>query len=102
MLWLIVKYARENLLIVAVIGGLSMFLGKRWADLVFFCYGTVTVLAFMYAKSLGWQTPSQSPLTKLSKKFQGENGFGSILLWVILPVFYLSIFLGWVIGKFWR
>ena len=99
MAWKIIKYIREVFLAIMVLAGLALFIGSRWFQFVPYLCGLLMALAALVADSKDWKAPAQSPLTRLSKLFQGENGFPHLMLVVYLPAFFVSVLLGWVIGK---
>ncbi|MEK7161361.1 MAG: hypothetical protein AAB729_01580, partial [Patescibacteria group bacterium] len=99
MLWMMVKYCREGLVLVMVEAGFSMFASSRWFELLVFTHGLAWVVAAMVGKSRGWKAPAESPLTRLSTKFQGEDGFPFLLLMIGLPVLLSSMFAGWAMRR---
>lgn len=99
MLWMMVKYCRESLVLFMAEAGFSMFAGIRWFDIVVFTHALVWVIAAMVGEQRGWKPPAESPLTRLSPKFQGENSVPFLVVMIGLPVLLLSALLGGMARK---
>ena len=97
MAWLMVKYARENLLVAMAEAGLVISGAWRWIEIIFLFHGVLIMCTAMAAQGRDWQAAAKSPLTCLSSRFQGENGFPYLMLLVCLPAFWASLIAGWCI-----
>ena len=98
MLWVMVKYYREGLVLIMAEAGFSIF-SSRWCELMVFVHGLVWVIAAMVAEEKGWRAPPESPITRLSARFQGGSGFSFLLWTVCVPVLFASMFAGWAVKR---